>query len=146
MIDKLLELHSKTHPQPRLAHADGMAVVQCDKHTIQFDRDAGALFYLEAHRVVPSLCARIRELEVQIASNALEAARRELEAALETVRVRETRIRDLEQQLTDVSTARTIAEQKAKQGLEAQRTLHDLALKVKAINGALTPSAAPDSK
>lgn len=142
IIARLLLLHSATHPAPRVAYESGMALLMCGEHTVQFDRDAGALFYAAAHQDVPALCARVRELEQQLDSHELERVRAERDAASHMATKAQAHVAELEAQLEAEVTRRTIAEMKARAGLQAQKALQVVRDHIAAARG----DGAPGSK
>lgn len=145
-MDDLLTLHALTSPAPRLEHEHGMAVVVTGDHTTQFARGADAQFFVAAHREVPALVARVRELETQLGQGELDQARArvaDLERALEH---EQGRARELEQGITKLTAENERLLSLAREGARMRQVASELAKRALALESELEKLRAPGSK
>lgn len=103
----------KQIPAPRLAHAEGMVVVDLDGRTIVFPSEAAAHFFHAAYAELPALAAEVETLRREIDEGALHTALARI-AALEGEKAAFLKeIADLEARLTVEVERRTRAVQRA---------------------------------
>ena len=84
-----LEWRSRMKDVPRLAHADGLVLVQLGERCVIFPSEADARFFFEAYADVPNLASVNAVLRTQIDEKALgQALEREKALAAEVERLR----------------------------------------------------------